>query len=603
MRLPKPFYRLPLQFDVDRLRSEVAALSPSAWAAHPNAIPGNSSVRLISVDAGENDDVDGVMLSTPHLAQSPYIRQILAAFGVVWSRSRLLKLAPGAVVPEHADINYHWYSRVRLHIPIVTRPEVRFHCGDESVHMAAGEAWVFDNWRRHRVENPTSDERIHLVADTSGSAAFWRLVAQSEQESGVHRVAYAPEKDAKPLTERTVLAPVMTPAEVDLLIADLRDELVVAEDSVPMRARLVRYRGMLDALCRDWRQLYALHGDTQQGWQEFEKLRDSVRAISRKDCEGLVMRTNSVGVHPVLEGRLLRAMLSLPTAPRAIPLPRRATSTVSSPVFIVAAPRSGSTLLFETLASSGNVCTLGGEAHWLVEGMSSFHPVAGQVDSNRLTEAHATDAVAEHIRQQIAGSLRDQSGQPLTAAGARVFLEKTPKNALRIPFFRRIFPDARFIFLWRDPRENIASIMEAWRDGRWITYPRLPGFDGPWSLLLPPGWQQMSGKALAEIAAWQWEQANSIVLSDLRNMPAECWTAVSYAQLLGAPDATVRRLGEFMMLDRDEKLAQRLRSSLPHSRYTLTAPDAEKWRAHEVEILRVLPTITATWHQLQKLSA
>ena len=38
--------------------------------------------------------------------------------------------------------------------------------------MAAGEAWLFDNWRLHQVENPTDSERIHLVGDTSGNAAF-----------------------------------------------------------------------------------------------------------------------------------------------------------------------------------------------------------------------------------------------------------------------------------------------------------------------------------------------------------------------------------------------------------------------------------------------
>jgi hypothetical protein len=43
--------------------------------------------------------------------------------------------------------------------------------------------------------------------------------------------------------------------------------------------------------------------------------------------------------------------------------------------------------------------------------------------------------------------------------------------------------------------------MEAWRSGNWKTYNGLHGFDGPWSLLLPPGWQQMNGKPLEEIAA------------------------------------------------------------------------------------------------------
>ena len=47
--------------------------------------------------------------------------------------------------------------------------------------------------------------------------------------------------------------------------------------------------------------------------------------------------------------------------------------------------------------------------------------------------------------------------------------------------------DARFIFLWRDPRENLGSIMDAWHAGGWVTYRALPGWDGPWSLLLPPG--------------------------------------------------------------------------------------------------------------------
>ena len=70
MRLPKPFYRLPLRFDVERLRAEVAAMPAQAWVRHPNDIQGNSAVRLISVDGSENDDVIGRMQATPHLEQA-----------------------------------------------------------------------------------------------------------------------------------------------------------------------------------------------------------------------------------------------------------------------------------------------------------------------------------------------------------------------------------------------------------------------------------------------------------------------------------------------------------------------------------------------------
>lgn len=606
MRLPKPFYQLPLRFDAQRLRAEVAALPASAWVRHPNDIKGNSAVRLISVDGGENDDVNGKMAPTCHLQSLPFVCQILSAFGVVWSRARLLRLAPGATVPEHADINYHWYTRVRLHIPIITRPEVRFYCDDQSVHMAAGEAWIFDNWRLHRVENFTADERIHLVADTSGSSAFWRLVAQSERGQGnVTEVAYAPERVAMPRTERTALAPVMTPAEVDLLTLDLRAELIAQQGIADGQARLARYHGMLDALCRDWRQLYASFGNDPEGWGEFEKLRDSIRTTSRNWSEGLMMRTNRIDVHSVLEGRVLRAMLSLPVRQepghrRAQSAPRR-TPPPSAPIFIVAAPRSGSTLLFETMAASSQLCTVGGEAHWLVESIAELRPGAPGVDSNRLTSRDVTPAIADNIVEQILARLQNHRGEPLSEPASCRFLEKTPKNALRIPFFDRIFADARFVFLWRDPRENLASIIEAWRSGLWKTYNNLDGFAGPWSLLLPPGWRAMNGKPLEEIAAWQWQQANTIVLDDLAQLPRERWTTLRYDELLRDPPRAIERIFGFLSLEIDPPLAERVQSSLPHSRYTLTAPDPQKWRAHAASIERVLPSVQAVWQRLQTL--
>lgn len=297
---------------------EVAGLAPQAWAPHPNGDPGNFAVRLISVDGGENEEVNGVMRMTPHFERLPYVRQVLASFGVVWSRSRLLRLAPGARVPMHADIHHHWFYRVRLHIPILTRPEVRFTCDGDSVHMAAGEAWIFDNWRLHRVENPTDTERIHLVADTSGSASFWETVAKGGTPSNL--IQYQPYDSARsssPLTERTCPPPVMPPAEMDLLILDMRSELVLETDTTEQRARLARYHALLLGLGRDWRQLYSLHGDEPTGWKDFANLRDAIREQSRLLATGIQMRTNRVAAHRLLEARILRACLCTPPAARA----------------------------------------------------------------------------------------------------------------------------------------------------------------------------------------------------------------------------------------------------------------------------------------------
>lgn len=313
MKLGQPFIRLPVRFDAARLRTEVAALPPDAWARHPNEIKGNSALRLVSADGGENDDVFGVMQPTAHLRRCPYLRQVLASFGVVWNRSRLMRLDPQSSVPEHADINYQWFYRVRMHVPIVTRPEVRFHCGGQDVHMAAGEAWIFDNWRLHRVENPTDEARIHLVADTSGSAAFWQFAAQAGADRTADRsLAYRPDAEPEILTEQALPRPVMAPAEVDLLVADLRGELVPREDNAESRAQLARYHGLLQGFASDWRHLYALHGESADGSRAYAEILEMLRSASRALGDGLAMRSNGIAAHKVLEGRLLRWLLHRP---------------------------------------------------------------------------------------------------------------------------------------------------------------------------------------------------------------------------------------------------------------------------------------------------
>jgi hypothetical protein len=611
MRLPRPFYRLPVRFDAERLRAEVAALPASAWVNHPNDLEGNTSLRLISVQGGENDNVRGPMLPTPHLLASPYIRQVLASFGVVLSRSRLMRLAPHSEVPEHADASYHWFHRVRIHIPVITRPEVRFRCDDQDVHMAAGEAWVFDNWRRHSVVNPTDSERVHLVADTSGTAAFWQFVGQSVQAQSDRQIPYQPAVDARLATERTVPRPVMPPAEVELLVNDFIGELETAEGHAEAATQLSRYVGLLNGYCLDWRQLYLLHGENRAAEREYANLLQSLRAATRPIAQGLVMRTNHSPAQAVLESRLLQHVLRFDDAAAITPVwqsrpiaARRVggRSRLERPIFIVAAPRSGSTLLFETLAVSPQLCTVGGEAHWLVEGSPALRPGAPGVDSNRLTAEQATESVISQVERNLWSRLKHADGSPVDPAGSdRLrWLEKTPKNALRIPFFERLHPDALFVFLWRDPRENLSSIIEAWRAGGWVTYPKLDGFEGTWSMLLPPGWQALNGRPLEEIAAFQWATTNRIILDDLQARPAARWTTVNYAHLLGDPAGVVRRICEFAGLAFDAALAARCASPLPASRHTLTPPEMEKWRRNEAQVLRVLPAIEPVWRRLEQ---
>ncbi len=318
MRLSRPFFQLPVLFEPARLQAEVAALPAEAWAPHPDRVPGNSAARLITAGGGETDTGHGRMLPTPWLAAMPYLRQVLAGFGVVWSRSRLMRLAPGASVPEHADINYHWHTRVRVHIPIVTWPQVRFHCDGQSVHMAAGEAWIFDNWRRHHVENKASAERIHLVADTTGTAAFWQFACGPAPPRGQWRtVAWDPGISPQLLTESDQRSPVMPAAEVQLLLDDLRAELAVATDSAEAKARAARFSLLLESFVFDWRQLCALHGVGGRARADFLRLAGALHEAARPLADGLVMRTNQASALLVLEKRVLQHLVADEVAPQA----------------------------------------------------------------------------------------------------------------------------------------------------------------------------------------------------------------------------------------------------------------------------------------------
>lgn len=622
MKLPQPFFRLPVRFDVDRLRAEVEALPAEAWTSHPLEHAGNTAARLITVGGGENDGVAGEMKPTPALLASPYIQQVLASFNTVWSRSRLMRLAGGSTVPAHSDMNRHWFHRVRVHIPVITRPEVRFHCGGSDVHMAAGEAWIFDNWREHKVINPAADDRIHLVADTAGTSAFWRLVAQGQADrfempqADARLVPFDPAARPRLMIERFNTTTVMPPAEVEMLAFDLLGDLAPADARPESMATVHQFVALMIDFCKDWRSLWSLWGDTPEGRGQYEQHLAAVRAKVAK-LPPIRVASTGYSAQAVLNVRLLAHLLAAPAAEReaaefnvsgSAPAggmraafatdARRAVApahapAIERPIIILSAPRAGSTLLFETLAQAAGVHTIGGESHRLIEGINALRPGLGAVTSNRLTALDATDAIVAELRRRFAGRLRDRDGVPPAPGVAARLLEKTPKNALRVPFFLRVFPDALFIFLHRELRANLSSMMEAWRTDGWVTYRRLAGWDGPWSLLLPPGYDRLRGRPLEEVVAFQWQAANDTILDDLQAVPRERWTSARYEDLLRDPTAEIGRLLAFAGLAMDARLAEYLAKPLPLSRHTQTKPDPEKWRKNAEAIERVLPSLAA----------
>jgi hypothetical protein len=256
------------------------------------------------------------------------------------------------------------------------------------------------------------------------------------------------------------------------------------------------------------------------------------------------------------------------------------------PIIIVSTPRAGSTLLFETLEQAPRLYATGQESHWLIEDIPGLHPAARGWDSNRLTAADATPQIAEALAGEFYRQIRNRDGHAPT--GRVRMLEKTPKNALRIPLFDAVFPDAMFVYLYRDVRQTIASMMEAWASGAFRTYPELPGWTGyPWSLLLVPGWRDLIGRPLPMVVAHQWATTTRIMLDDLEKLPPDRVKVMAHDRFLADPQGTSTELTRSLDLGWDRELG----GQLPLSKVTVSRPSPDKWRRLEREIESVMPIV------------
>lgn len=264
------------------------------------------------------------------------------------------------------------------------------------------------------------------------------------------------------------------------------------------------------------------------------------------------------------------------TDPRPAP-PNR----FSRPLLIVAAPSSGARVLAEGLAGSPSTWTAvgpGGGA--VIDAMPALSPAPRGWDSNRLNATDANEPeLANRLRALFSAGLRDGAGEPPAddATGLRL-IDASAANALRIPFLNAVFPQAIFIFVHRDPRESLAGMLEGWQSGRHVTYPELPGWEGPpWSYPLTPEWRAQGGRALPEICVAQWVMTMKILLADLERLPPERRCAVDFNALRADPRAELRRLCETTDLAWDERMGATIGRGAP-----------ETWRRREAEVEQVI---------------
>jgi Aspartyl/Asparaginyl beta-hydroxylase len=117
-------------------------------------------------------------IDLPIYAQIPVARLlVMRIFSYVGAtrlgRVMINRIKPGGRIFSHADTLEHAVYWQRHHVVLQSAPGVIFEAGDESVYMAPGDVWWFNNGKpdkdgvrpEHQVINNSAVDRIHLILD------------------------------------------------------------------------------------------------------------------------------------------------------------------------------------------------------------------------------------------------------------------------------------------------------------------------------------------------------------------------------------------------------------------------------------------------------
>lgn len=227
----------------------------------------------------------------------------------------------------------------------------------------------------------------------------------------------------------------------------------------------------------------------------------------------------------------------------------------------------------------------------------ALYEAVGNVEAGQAAVARLLPLI---VRNRLSEPLR-RFGRQRKRPPIRI-VEKTPDNCFRIQMLRRVFPDARFVFVVRDPRGSTASVLHGWRDeSRFRRYAMPAGYalkdyEGrEWCFGLIPGWEDLNDSSLVEVCARQWVSYNEYCLRDLPLEDQSRVFQVRYEELSARPGPVLASLARWA--DVDPAPLDRFKEKLPVVN-TWTRPSEDKWRWAADELATVTGILSPMARQL-----
>jgi len=281
----------------------------------------------------------------------------------------------------------------------------------------------------------------------------------------------------------------------------------------------------------------------------------------------VLSRATSAFSLPALVASYLAAQLTHHAPhPRRGALPSPVEKLPRCIVFVLAGPRSGSTLL--QLVLNAHPGLYAGQELYLLQ----FATMAER--RRRLDRPELRDWAFEGLRKavmELRGCELDEADEILAAmegmttsevfgylqawAGDRLLVDKTPPYVWNAETLRRaedVFAEAQYIHIHRHPYATLRSMA---REAVNKDFLRSALGEGPGGAL-GDGWEAQLERSLWEESEKLWVQGNANVLSFFAALPEKRRTRLSYEELVEAPAATAARLCAFLRLPRCRQMAE-----------------------------------------------
>ena len=260
------------------------------------------------------------------------------------------------------------------------------------------------------------------------------------------------------------------------------------------------------------------------------------------------------------------------------------------PVFLIGAARSGTKILRDTISTHPEIEKIGYDINFIWKRYNENIP------HDELGKDNVNSKFERFIKRYFNSKAKNK----------QYLIEKTVGNTLRIPFLLEVFPDAKFIILYRDGRDVVESVVRQWGQAPDNNYLFKKLFSVPFLHVLPflfqygidtlkiksgmaprkkyvwgvrhKNWEKdLETDTLLEFCSKQWNYCIQSIIDNKNKIDEKNRIEIYYEKLVANPSKEFNRIAEFLNLNvNDFNYSSIKDSNVGKSKSKLTEQDYSK---------------------------